>query len=70
MGENKLTLEKVLEDAGLIAKWRTEGREEGLEKTARNALAKGYPLETIHDITGLDIEVIERIASNEKLSSD
>ena len=35
------------------------GREEGREQTARNALSKGLPLEVVHEITGLDIEVIK-----------
>ena len=41
-----------------------EGLKEGLEKTlqnARNALAKGYSPEQIRDITGLDMETIERL---------
>jgi predicted transposase/invertase (TIGR01784 family) len=42
---------------------RDEGLEEGLEKgreeIARNALAKGIPLETVSEITGLDIETIK-----------
>ncbi|MCL2130118.1 MAG: hypothetical protein FWH35_07185 [Treponema sp.] len=37
------------------------GIKEGIEITARNALAKGYPLETIQDITGLDMETIKNI---------
>jgi hypothetical protein len=39
-----------------------EGREEGREEIARNALAKGLPPETIREITGLDIETIRNIA--------
>ena len=35
-----------------------EGLEEGLEKTAKNALAEGMPVEVIHKITGLDMETI------------
>ena len=65
--DDTLTLEKVLEETGLIAKWETRGEEKGLEKgleiAAQNALAKGYPLETIRDITGLDMEAIEKLAS-------
>ena len=30
-------------------------------EVVRNALAKGYPLETIHDITGLDLKAIQEI---------
>ena len=41
------------------------GREEGIgigrEEVARNALAKGIPLELIHDITGLDEEALKHI---------
>ena len=39
------------------------GMEKGLEQTARNALAKGFPIEAIHDITGLDIEIIKSFKS-------
>ena len=42
-----------------------EGREEGLEKSrgdiARNALAKGIPMDLIADITGLDMGAIKSI---------
>jgi predicted transposase/invertase (TIGR01784 family) len=35
------------------------GREEKAIEIARNALAKNIPLELIHDITGLDMEIIQ-----------
>ncbi|MDR2702041.1 MAG: hypothetical protein LBB72_06400 [Spirochaetaceae bacterium] len=38
-----------------------EGREEGRETIARNALTKGSSIEFIHDITGLDITTIENL---------
>ena len=38
-----------------------KGQEEGREKIARNALAKGLPLDIIREITGLDIETIRNI---------
>jgi hypothetical protein len=44
-----------------------KGREEGLEKlkiTARNALAKGISIETVQEITGLDMKVIEELQSH------
>ena len=44
---------------------REEGWEEGREDIARNALAKGIPVETIADITGLDIEAIKSIQDQE-----
>jgi len=37
-------------------------KREGKLEIAQNALAKGYPIETIHDITGLDIETIKGLA--------
>jgi predicted transposase YdaD len=43
-----------------------EGMEKGREEIAQNALAKGLPLDVIHDITGLDIEIIKSL---EKKSS-
>ena len=46
--------------SNLVYEKRT-GIKEGIEITARNALAKGYPLETIQDITGLDMETIKNI---------
>jgi hypothetical protein len=42
---------------------REEALEEGIERgkmaTARNALAKGLPVETVQEITGLDMEVVK-----------
>jgi hypothetical protein len=78
MGNGTLTFDDVLVELGLTAKWKAEGREEGLEEglekgleegreegleqAARNALAKGLPLDTIGEITGLDIETIKSFA--------
>jgi predicted transposase YdaD len=42
---------------------REEGLEQGLEAAARNALAKGIPVELICEITGFDVEALERLAS-------
>ena len=41
--------------------WFEEGREEGLLMTARNALLKGFSLDVVQGITGLDRETIENI---------
>jgi predicted transposase/invertase (TIGR01784 family) len=38
-----------------------KGLEEGREEIARNALAKGLPVEMIRDITGLDAETINAL---------
>ena len=40
---------------------RLEGLGKGLETAARNALAKGYTFEQVHEITGLDIKTIETL---------
>jgi len=48
---------EVREEEG-FERGREEGREEGMENMARNALAKGLPLELICEITGLDPETI------------
>jgi len=50
----------------LLTEWDTEEakvvwREEGREEVTRNALAKGIPLELIHDITGFDEEALKQI---------
>jgi len=37
------------------------GIEQGMRDVALNALAKGYSLEQVCDITGLDIETIEKL---------
>jgi len=44
-----------------MEKGRKEGMERGIEFTARNALSKGIPIQTVQEITGLDISVIETI---------
>jgi hypothetical protein len=62
MGNRGLTFDDVLVELGLTAKWKAEGREEGREEVARKALARGLSLETIGEITGLDLETIKSFA--------
>jgi predicted transposase YdaD len=50
------------EDAKVV--WREEAQEEKAMEIARNALVEGLSIEVIHNITGLDIEAIKRLASN------
>jgi flagellar biosynthesis/type III secretory pathway protein FliH len=38
-----------------------EGVEKGIEFTVYNALSKGIPVQTIQDITGLEMNAIEAI---------
>ena len=56
---NMLLTEWNWDDAKQV--WREEGREEGREVVARNAIAKGVPLELISDITGFDITTLQNI---------
>jgi len=42
-----------------------EGTENGLKITDQNALLKGLSVETVHEITGLDIEIIKQLAAGE-----
>jgi hypothetical protein len=55
-------LEEGLEKG--LEKGLEEGLEKGLEKTARNALAKGFSVDIIREITGLDEETIARLSQN------
>ena len=56
-----LILDWNMEDA--LAVRYEEGREEGKEEIAQNALAKGLPLDVVDDITGLDIDTLKNINS-------
>jgi len=56
---NMLITEWNTEDAKEV--WREEAREERDFAIARNALARGISLDIVQDITGLDMEAIERI---------
>jgi hypothetical protein len=57
---NMLTTEWNWDDAKVV--WYNEGREEGREEIARNALAKGMSPEAVSEITGLDAETIKKLA--------
>ena len=55
MSRQKKTLEEVLVSTGLAAKWEARKEAEFIE-SAKRALEKGYPIETVQDITGLDLK--------------
>ena len=57
---NMLILDWNMEDALTVS--REEGREEGLMQTARNALLKGYPINAVQEITGLDMQTLTNIS--------
>ncbi len=46
---------------GAYQQGERKGERKGLEKTARNALAQGFPLEVVQKITGLSQEEISKL---------
>ena len=72
------TFEEVFTEAGIIPQWieqgraqgmeqgRAQGMEQGMEIAARNALARGIPIETVHEITGLDTKTIMSLQTDGK----
>ncbi|GHT87770.1 hypothetical protein FACS1894137_15430 [Spirochaetia bacterium] len=63
MSKAEQTMDQVLEEYGLPTKWVARGKSEEKFETARNGLAKGIPLETLSDLTGLPVETIQKLAS-------
>jgi hypothetical protein len=53
---NMLLTEWKLEDALVVE------REEGREETTRNALAKGFSVDIVSEITGLGVDTITRLS--------
>jgi hypothetical protein len=58
MSDCELTLDGVLEEIGLVAKWEARGEARSREEVARNALAQGASPEFVQKITGLDMQTI------------
>jgi predicted transposase/invertase (TIGR01784 family) len=57
-GMYEAVIESIIEER---EEARADGRAEGLKTAARNALARGIPLELVHEITGLDREAIRNL---------
>jgi hypothetical protein len=70
MGDTSLTLEKVFEEAGLIAKWEAKGEKRGEVKAkrevAKKALLRGLPEKTVTAITGLKESAVRNLAAGNK----
>jgi hypothetical protein len=72
MSNAALTLEKVLEDAGWIARWEARGKVEGTAEgeerkaisVAQKLIARGLPPEDVADITLLDPEKVKTLYKN------
>ena len=54
-------LKNILDYQSGLVHAKREGQENSMKTFAQNALKKGIPIETIHDITGLDIEIIKNL---------
>ena len=54
-------IESIIEDREAA---RAEGREEGMETVARNAIAEGVSLDLIHKITGIDMVTLENMQAD------
>jgi predicted transposase YdaD len=50
-----------MDHAQLIYETEQKGEQKKSKEIARNALAKGYPVEEISEITGLDIDTIKNL---------
>jgi predicted transposase/invertase (TIGR01784 family) len=61
-GETMLLTEFNMDVAKRI--WREEGVEEGIEKTAKAALAKGLSVSDVAEITGLDEERVKNLKNS------
>jgi hypothetical protein len=69
MSDSVLTLDEVLEEIGLTAKWEARGMEKGMEKgraenaieIARKMKAMGFSNEQIQTATGLPAETVEQL---------
>ena len=69
MSKTTLTLEEVLEEAGLISKWEARGEAKGEEHkavtVAKNLINFGVPMEVIAQATELEIEKVKALAQGE-----
>jgi hypothetical protein len=64
MSESVPTLEEIMGEIGLAAKWEARGREEGQREIAMNALLEGASVDFVQEITGLDTETIRSLGAN------
>ena len=74
MSDTALTLEQILENAGLVAKWEAKGKAEGEAigkehatlTIAQNMVNLGLPIEVITSATQLEAEKVKALYSNEQ----
>jgi hypothetical protein len=61
MSDGALTLDQVLEEAGLISKWEERGFEKGKQIVAENLLRKGWSIEETAEAAELDVASVRRL---------
>jgi hypothetical protein len=59
--ETALTVEKVFEEAGWIARWEARGKAEEALTIAKNMMNLGFPIETIVSATQLKQEIVQKL---------
>ncbi|MDR3170907.1 MAG: glycoside hydrolase family 6 protein, partial [Treponema sp.] len=61
MSDTALTLERVFEEAGLIAKWEARGEEKKAFEVAIKLINKSWTPEEVADTTKLDVETVKSL---------
>ncbi|MDR1302467.1 MAG: hypothetical protein LBK43_08375 [Treponema sp.] len=68
MGNSTRTFEEVFTEAGIIPRWKEEGKKEGKEEKAlaiaRNLLAKGWVVEEVAETTELPLEKVRSLVAD------
>jgi len=62
MSDCELTLDGVLEEIGLTAKWEARGEEKKAAEIARNLLKNGFSVEQTAVLSGLDAIKVEALS--------
>ncbi|MDR3343187.1 MAG: hypothetical protein LBT14_10485 [Treponema sp.] len=61
MSNTALTLEKVFEEAGLIAKWEARGKKKNALEVAIKLINKSWLPEEVAETTELDVETVKSL---------
>jgi hypothetical protein len=61
MSKSTVTLEQVLIETGLVAKWKVEGKVEGKAEVARNLVKLGVSPKKVAQATEMDIEAVKAL---------
>ena len=61
MSDTALTLDKVFEEVGLVAKWEARGQEKKAAEIAKNMLMNSFSVEETAKLSGLDISKVREL---------